>query len=300
MIGFGTWPLGGRAYGPVEEKIALSVLNEALTSGIRFFDTADIYGDGRAETLLGQAILGVHDAVVVSKVGYLNENSGKQDFSSEYINHAVEASLQRLNRNHLDVLLLHSPSEAVLKNGEAYSTLEYLRNIGLTRRIGVSVRDIASFPIAIAWKECEVIEIILNLLDQRPIDLGFLKQAQTYGVEIIARVPLCFGFLAGSYSLGTKFTDQRGRWSQTQINQWIRSAEEFRFLERPDRSLAQSALAFCLNVPGVSWVIPGMKTVDQVRHNIKAGFQNNKLSETEIERARTVWRKLLDLPPRAT
>jgi len=299
QIGFGTWPLGGSAYGPVAEEAAVGSLTAALDSGISLFDTADIYGSGRAEEILGRVLTKAQCVLIVSKAGYLSESGGEQSFSERYLRRALEGSLRRLQREYLDVFLLHSPPEEILRCGDAFLTLDRFRDAGLVKRTGVSLRTVDSWELALKWPHCDVIEVILNLLDQRPMDVGLLDKTAELGISVIARVPLCFGFLSGNHPLGSSFNsnDQRSRWPHQQVDAWIEAAERYRFLVHDQRSLAQSALAFCCCMPGVEWVIPGMKSVEQVVHNVRGGHKDSQLSTDELRMVRDIWQSLSFLPP---
>lgn len=261
------------------------------------FDTANIYGDGRAEQILGANIGSRSDVLLVSKCGYRTERGTNQDFGSAALRASAEGSLRRLRRSHLDVLLLHSPPSEVLGHGEAYETLDQLRVEGAAIETGVSLRSIDDWELATKWSGCKVVELIFNLLDQRPIDRGILADADRRGISIIARVPLCFGLLAGSHHEGERFPDgdQRARWSREQLDRWVRAADEFTFLQRPGRTLAQAALAWAISQPGVVAAIPGMKTVNQVRENIAA--RDVQLSVAELRRARDLWPEVADAVP---
>ncbi len=297
-IGFGTWPLGGQAYGDVPEEIAAAALKEAVALGVRLFDTANIYGAGRAESLLGAALTSVTDATVISKVGYLDERSGRQDFSDKHIRLSIDATRQRLKRDHVDVYLLHSPPSDVLGDPDVRASMERLVDDGFIKSVGVSLRSISDWRLALEWPALSVIEVVFSLLDQRAIDQGLLDAASRRGVRVLARVPLCFGLLTRRYAGGYAFPngDHRSRWDQRQLDKWINGAERFAFLERPDRSLAQAALAFCLKHPLVC-PIPGMKTPEQVRHNASAAGESAQLSAVEYTRIRQAWHELRDLPP---
>lgn len=298
-IGFGTWPLGGRSYGAVEESVAIAAIEKAIELGVRLFDTANIYGDGRAEDLLGRTIATLDDAIIVSKAGYLTELDSRQDFSEEHLLRSVEGSLKRLRRSQLDILLLHSPPKDTLLNGTVCEALNRIREEGIAAQTGVSLRTLDDFEAALACDGCTTIEMIFNLLDQRPIDLGLPEKAAQQGTQIIARVPLCFGFLSGLHQVGATYSpgDQRNRWSRDQLDAWISGAEHFCFLSNPNRSMTQAALAFCIAWPSVSYAIPGMKTPEQVEHNVAAAHQKCQLSETEIASARHVWNSLKHVPP---
>lgn len=297
-IGYGTWPLGGRAYGEVPLATAAAALEEAVGLGVRLFDTADIYGDGRAESLVGAALTSVRDATVVSKAGYLDERSGQQDFSDAHIRRSLDATLRRLHRDRVDIYLLHSPRVDVLRDRHALETLERLVEEGAVGRAGVSLRSVADWREAFEWPALSVVEVIFNLLDQRPLDLGLVEAAERRGVLVLARVPLCFGLLTRRYPAGAVFPDgdQRARWERAQLDRWIHAAGLFGFLERGDRSLAQAALGFCLAYPSVC-PIPGMKTPAQVRHNAAAAGAGCRVTAGELEEIRDVWSGLRNLPP---
>lgn len=299
QLGFGTWPIGGVSYGPVERAEAVDSLETALALGVRMFDTANIYGDGQSEELLGEVLSGVSDAVIVTKAGYLFEKSSRQDFSESYLRHSLEQSLQRLRRSSVDVLLLHSPDNTVINQGAALDAIERIRESGLVKEVGISVRDYRQIELALRWPGCRVVELILNMLDQRPIDAGLIGKARQAGISVIARVPLCFGLLCGTYPIGAVFPgeDQRSRWPRQQLDAWISATSEFRFLERESRSLGQAALAFCLATDGVTWTIPGMKSPEQVRRNVAAAGEDCRVTPREWRRIREIWNLVRDVPP---
>lgn len=302
QIGFGTWPLGGRSYGPVSTDDALRALAEALTGGVDFIDTADIYGDGRAEELLGEALVGHSHVQVITKAGYICEAGSEQDFSHRHLRERAAGSLRRLRRSTLDGFLLHSPPRAIIENGAALEALERLRSEGLTRTIGISLASIEDADLALARGSLQWLEVVFNLLDQRALDTRLPMRCLERGVGLIARVPLCFGFLTGKFHPGQSMPadDQRARWSTRQRDRWALGAETFRFLVRPDRSIAQAALAFTLAPPGFAHVIPGMKNRSQVAHNLAAADQARRLSQAELGRAREVWRSQQHLVPRTS
>lgn len=293
-IGFGTWPIGGRAYGPLSESDAKASLTTANLLGVDFFDTADIYGNGRAESILGETVCSKRGVRIATKAGYLDEDGTQQDFSEKHLVSAVERSLTRLRRPFVDLLLLHSPPIEVLDNAETARSLNRICSSGLARSWGVSLRNVHHYARALSYSDCSAVEVIINLLDQRAIDTGLLKAALALNVDVIARVPLCFGFLTGKHKVGSFFSrnDHRAKWPLSQRNRWLNAAERFRVLEKPNRTLTQTAIAFCLGLPGVTTVIPGMKNEGQVRHNIEAGLTGARFDDMEMESARRIWNEL--------
>jgi aryl-alcohol dehydrogenase-like predicted oxidoreductase len=288
-VGLGTWGLGGRAYGAVTQPRARSVLDAALDAGVRMFDTADIYGDGRAEALLGEALLMRPEVTLVSKIGYQSERGRKQDFSPDHLREAARSVVARLRRPP-DLLLLHSPPSCVLKDGEVLAAAQELVAEGLAGAVGVSVRSPYDIERAVRWSACSAVEVLLNLLDQRAIDSGGIARAQASGVSVIARVPLCAGHLTASPPrlgcLGDG--DHRLRWLADQHRRWERAARRFDFLAGECRTLAQAAIAFCAQTQGVTFVIPGATRPAHVRENAAALRPQVTLTRAEYLSARAL------------
>ena len=286
-IGLGTWALGGKAYGNVEKDVALRTIQEAMRIGVRVFDTANIYGDGYAEELIGKTLQNDEEITIITKVGYVKEFSYKQDFSEKAIISSIRGSMERLQRNTLDVVLLHSPDVTVINNKKVRLALESLVNQGIIKKIGVSLRHVDQIPYAASWDACSVIEVIFNLLDQRILDYGYLDLCHENSIDVIAKVPLCFGILTGKYTVGHRFSDQRSRWPIEQMNRWINGAKLFSFLETENRTLSQAALSFCNYHDGITYVIPGAKSPEQLIENTA----NSRLSENEMSEIRSIWKK---------
>lgn len=295
-IGFGTWPLGGRAYGPVPDDDAIDALVAAAEHGVQVFDCADIYGDGRAETLVGTAFAGDPSLTLVTKAGYLSEDGDAQRFDADHLRRALAASCRRLRRDRVDIFLLHSPPAALLAGDELWAALDAIRGDGLAHATGVSLRTIDSFE-AIAEREAvQAVEVVLSLLDQRPIDAGLIAWAAARNCRVLARVPLATGYLAGRTAdvAALHAGDRRRRWPEAQRAAWAAAAMRFEFLVRPDRTLAQAALGFLRQLPGVT-PIPGMKSEAHVVANTAAA---PALTDDELARARALWTELVELPPR--
>lgn len=286
-IGLGTWGLGGRAYGSVSSARARLVLDTALDEGIRVFDTADIYGEGRVEALLGRAVGGRPNVMIISKVGYTSEAGGEQDFGPVHLRRAAAAIVQRLGRPP-DVLLLHSAPRAVLADGHAFEHAEQLAAEGLAGTVGVSVRSHDDVELALAWPACSVVEVLMNILDQRAIDTGAIERAHARGVRVVARVPLCAGHLTDRppHPASLAGSDHRLRWPLEQHARWARGAERCRFLAGDRRTLAQAAIAFCAQTPGVTWVVPGATRPLHARQNAAATRGEARLTAEELAGAR--------------
>jgi aryl-alcohol dehydrogenase-like predicted oxidoreductase len=288
-VGLGTWGLGGRAYGAVSQLHARSVLDAALDAGVRMFDTADIYGDGRAEALLGEALSTRREITLVSKIGYRSERGGKQDFSPNQLCAAARAVVARLRRPP-NFLLLHSPPSSVLDDRRVLAAAEELVAEGLAGAVGVSVRSPYDIERAIRWSGCSAVEVLLNLLDQRAIDSGGIARAQASGVSVIARVPLCVGHLTARPPRPQYLprSDHRLRWLVGQHERWATAAKRFDFLAGETRTLAQAAIAFCAQSPGVTYVIPGATSPGHVRENAAAVRPPARLTAAEYLSARAL------------
>jgi len=289
-IGFGTWGLGGTAYGPTDDRESLRALRRAFDAGVTFYDTADLYGSGHSETLLGQALAPMRSHVVITtKAGFLSDGT-VQDFSRAHLEQALTASLGRLRTGYVDLFLLHSPALDTLRADDGIpTTLESIKRQGLSRAVGVSVRSPEDGLAVVREFNVDCIEVNFNLSDQRAVENGLLDMCEHTGVGVIVRTPLCFGFLTGAYEQ-TQFaaSDHRGRWSPAQRQRWHEAHEVFR-TNYARQTPAQSALRFCLSYPGVSTVIPGMLTCEHVDENTAAS-DLGALHEDDRQRMEALYR----------
>lgn len=279
-IGFGTWGIGGDAqgavaYGPTSDRESRLALRRAFEAGVTFFDTADLYGFGHSEEVLGAALRDVRSQVVIaSKVGML-DMQGTQDFSPGHITAAVERSLCRLGTDYIDLYQLHGPAiELLERDSRILSCMQALQRDRKIRAFGISVRSPEDGLAAVTRFGIKCLQVNFNLLDQRAIENGLFDLCRERGVGVIVRTPLCFGFLTGQYSAGDHFdpADHRSRWSAAQRAKWAGAYRLFvSALQDPrGQTPAQFALRFCLSFPVVSTVIPGMLTTAHVDENIRA------------------------------
>lgn len=277
-IGFGGWGIGGSpdgavSYGPTDDRESTAALRRAIERGITFFDTADLYGNGHSEALLGATLQGVGDAVVIAtKVGLLGPY-GPQDFSPRHLRAALEGSLRRLRRDYVDLYQLHNPRVETLGDPEMLETLRGFVKAGVVRALGVSVRTPEDGLAAAETPGIGAIQVNFNMIDQRAVEVGLLDRCRRENVGVICRTPLCFGFLSGKYSAATRFDarDHRSRWSEAQIARWADAPSVFgSALDPAAGTPAQAALRFCLSYPAISTAIPGMLTPEQVDENAAA------------------------------
>lgn len=290
-IGFGSWGIGGNvngaiAYGPTDDHESKLALRRAFELGVTFYDTSDFYGFGHSEYLIGQVLREVRSQIIIAtKVGLIDA-SGAQDFSPQHIRKSAEASLRRLQTDYIDLYQLHSPLIDVLQQDDRIlSTLQSLQSEGKIRAFGISVRSPHDGLVAVTKFGFKSIQVNFNLLDQRALENGLFTLCEEHGVGIIARTPLCFGFLTGQCLQANRFDprDHRSRWPREQVERWAEACWLFSsaLIKREMQTNAQIALRFCLSQQGVSTVIPGMLTREHVEENVLAS-QLGPMTETEL------------------
>ena len=283
VVGLGTWQLGAD-WGAVEPAEAEAVLAAAVESGVTFFDTADVYGDGRSEQTIG-AFLAANpglDITVATKMGRRLEQH-PSNYNLANFRQWVDRSRRNLRTDRLDLVQLHCPPTAVYSSAEVYDALDTLVADGAIRNYGVSVERTDEALEAIRHPGTATVQIILNAFRLKPLD-EVLPAAETAGVGIIARVPLASGLLSGRYSRETSFPENDHRnfnrtgsafdvgetFSGVDFEEGLRAVAEFEELVPDGVTTAQAAIAWITAQDGVSTVIPGARNVEQVRSNAAA------------------------------
>lgn len=284
-IGLGTWQLGAD-WGEVSEADARAVLDSSAESGVTFFDTADVYGDGRSESIIGQWRRDNPDVelTVATKMGRREEQI-PGNYVYEKFRDWTDRSRRNLGVDTLDLVQLHCPPTAVYADDAVFDALDRLVEEGAIANYGVSVETTAEALAAIARPRVATVQIILNAFRLKPLD-EVLPAAIDAGVGIITRVPLASGLLSGRYSRDTVFAandhrsfnrhgeafDQGETFSGVDYDEGVEAAHEFSALAQ-DAGLAPAtaALAWVSQLPGVSSVIPGARSVAQARSNAAAG-----------------------------
>ncbi len=293
-IGFGGFAIGGYDYGPTDDRESIAALEKAYSLGVTFYDTSDMYGEGRSESLVGQVLKGKNPpGVVATKVGYVGKR-GKQskDFSRSHIMEAVEQSLRRLQREAIDLYQLHNPDLADVESGEVFGIMDELVAAGKVRFWGVSVKTRDSAEVcrrAMAWPSSASIQLVYNLFHR--IDLEELEgEIRRRGIGVVSRAPLEYGILTGKFSPKARFApgDHRNtRWKPEEFSQQLSQVEALReaFRGKPF-SLTQIAIGFALSHPEVSVVICGAKRPSQIEENLATSELLGKvLKETDLRRA---------------
>ncbi|KUG61556.1 aldo/keto reductase [Kocuria rosea subsp. polaris] len=282
-VGLGTWQLGAD-WGDVDPAEATAVLEAAVESGVTFFDTADVYGDGRSEQTIG-AFLHERpdlDITVATKMGR-RADQVPENYSLANFRQWVDRSRRNLGTDTLDLVQLHCPPTPVYSDQEVYDALDTLVEEGAVRHYGVSVERTDEALAAIARGSTATVQIILNAFRLKPLD-AVLPAAKEAGVGIIARVPLASGLLSGKYTPDTRFAADDHRsynrggeafdvgetFSGVDFERGLEAVREFAGLLPDGVSTAQAALAWIIAQDGVSTVIPGARSVEQVRANASA------------------------------
>jgi aryl-alcohol dehydrogenase-like predicted oxidoreductase len=287
VIGLGTWQLGAD-WGEVSETAALEVLGAAVDSGVTFFDTADVYGDGRSEQLIGRFRARHPDLSIMvgtkmgRRVAQVPENYTLQNFRAW-----IDRSRRNLGVDQLDLVQLHCPPTAVYSQDQIYDALDTLVADGVIANYGVSVETCDEALTAMARRGTATVQIILNAFRLKPLE-AVLPSAINNGVGIIARVPLASGLLSGAYTTSTRFSESDHRsynrsgqafdvgetFSGVDYETGVRAAQQFADLVSRlpfEATPAQAALAWVAQQSGVTSVIPGARTVAQAQSNAAAG-----------------------------
>ena len=283
VVGLGTWQLGAD-WGDVTEKDALAVLEAAAATGITFLDTADVYGDGRSEQIIGQFLAANPGAefTVATKMGRRVPQDA-EFYTLDNFRAWTDRSRANLGTDRLDLVQLHCPPTAVFSSAEVYDALDTLVAEQRIAAYGVSVETCAQALAAIARPGTATVQIILNAFRRKPLD-EVLPAARAAGVGIIARVPLASGLLSGRYTHETSFAaddhrnfnrygeafDAGETFSGLDFDTGVDAAREFAALAPDDATPAQAALRWVIQQPGVSTVIPGARNPVQAEQNAAA------------------------------
>ncbi|BDZ44751.1 aldo/keto reductase [Naasia aerilata] len=284
VVGLGTWQLGAD-WGDVSSEDARAILDASLADGVTFYDTADVYGDGRSESFLGEFRAANPDAgiTIATKMGR-RVDQVPENYTLDNFRGWTDRSRRNLGMDTLDLVQLHCPPTAVYSSDAVFDGLDTLVEEGAIAAYGVSVEETAQALTAIARPAVASVQIILNAFRLKPLD-EVLPAAQAAGVGIIARVPLASGLLSAKYTKDTTFTENDHRtynrggdafdvgetFAGVDFETGVAAAREFAALVPEGLTSAQAAVAWIAQLPGVSTVIPGARNVDQARANAAAG-----------------------------
>jgi aryl-alcohol dehydrogenase-like predicted oxidoreductase len=284
-VGLGTWQLGSADWGHVDEERALQVLNAFAEEGGNFIDTADVYGMGVSESIIGKFLQTTDKQFfVASKLGRRSDaaNGWPQNFSYDRMRQQVEQSLEKLQLESLFLEQLHCIPTTELEAGRVFDHLRRLQQDKLIQHWGVSVETEAEAKLCLQQEDIASLQIIFNLFRQHYAD-AFFAEAQQKNVALIARVPLASGLLSGKYSTDTHFASSDHR-NFNANGEAFNAGETFSGIEFhkgvelaqhisgtfPDAQTAQWAIRWILDHPAITTVIPGASNPDQVRSNVAA------------------------------
>ncbi len=305
-ISFGAWAIGAD-WGTVDDSVSLAALRQALDRGVNFIDTADVYGDGRSEKLIGQILRERKGEriYVATKAGRRLSPHVTEGYNRQNLTAFVERSLANLGVETLDLVQLHCPPTEVFYRPEVFGVLDDLVADGKLRYYGVSVEKVEEALKAIEYPNVRTVQIIFNMFRHRPADL-FFSQAQAKQVGILTRVPLASGLLTGKMRANTTFEKDDHRnynrhgesfdvgetFAGVPYEVGLAAVEELRPLVPEGATMAQMALRWILMFDAVSCAIPGAKNPAQAADNAAAS-DLPPLSEETMAAVRDVYNRLI-------
>lgn len=300
-ISFGSWAIGG-TWGNVNDKNSFNALNKALDLGVNFFDTADVYGDGRSEKLLAKLKKERREKFyIATKAGRRLSPHTANGYNKKNLTEFVERSLKNLETEVIDLLQLHCPPIEVYYMPEVFDVLDNLVSDGKILYYGVSVEKVEEALKAIEYPNVQTVQIIFNMFRHRPSEL-FFGQAKKKQVGILARVPLSSGMLTGKFRKDSKFEEDDHRkfnrkgeafdkgetFSGVDYDLSLKAVEELKNICPENISLAQFALKWILMFDAVTCAIPGAKSSKQVEENI-GSINFPELSEEKMKQVKMIY-----------
>ena len=301
-ISFGAWAIGGAEWGRTDDAQSMRALHAAIDAGVNFIDTADVYGDGHSERLVGRLLEERSDEIIVAtKAGRRLNPHVADGYTHANLEGFVDRSLRNLGTGAIDLLQLHCPPSVVYERPEVFDALDRLVEAGKLRHYGVSVETVEEAMRAIEYPNVQSVQIIFNMFRLKPAEAFFAAAAER-GVGILARVPLASGMLSGRLRADTVFGERDHRrfnrhgeafdmgetFSGVDYDTGLRAVDELRPLVPTGATMAQLALRWILMFPEVTVAIPGGKSPDQVRQNVAAADLPG-LSDDAMHRVREVY-----------
>lgn len=310
-IGFGAWAIGGNAvvgstpigWGPADDTISVAALRKSLDVGINFFDTADFYGLGHSEELIGKEFRMNNEVIIATKVGHrVIDNTIQVDYSKEYIMEACEKSLRRLKRDFIDYYQLHSARMQHFESEQCIEAMEILKKQGKIRHWGLSLNTFhpeAEANYLMEKNSGEGFQLVFNLINQKALPV--MEAAHKNGYGIIARMPLQFGLLTGKFTEDATFAkdDHRNfRLTKEIISRTNKILEQnvWALCQKYNISKTSLALSFILSFDSVSTVIPGIRTPQHAIDNTK---DITRLEKRDVDHLKelydTHWKEIVEL-----
>ncbi len=286
-IGIGCWAIGSE-WGDVSENDAKDALYASLDNGINFFDTADVYGDGRSEKIIGEVLKNTKEKIyVATKAGRRLNPHNADGYNLKNIESFIDRSLINLGVEVIDLVQLHCPPSEICGKKETYEMMDQIVKKGKINYYGVSVEKVSEALDAIKCPNVKSIQIIFNVFRQKPSEI-FFKEAKKNNVAIIARVPLASGLLTGKMNSNSLFPENDHRnyningdafdvgetFSGVDFSKGLEAVEELKKIKPEGFSLTDLSLKWILSHPEVTVVIPGAKNKIQAELNVKASDLN--------------------------
>ena len=304
-IGFGLWTVSTGWWGKIDEPDGIRLLQEAVEQGVTFFDTADTYGKGYGEEILAKALPNRrHDIVVATKFGYdfyndtprIGHQERPQKFEPQFIRYACEQSLKRLRTDYIDLYQLHNPRLDTIEKDEVFETLDELVQEGKIRYYAAALGpDIGWFEegeASMRHRKISAMQIIYSILEQEPAK-SFFPIAAEEEVGLISRVPHASEVLTNKYDKPPEFdpSDHRSLRKKEWLEQALKKANAVKFLsEDTGRTLAQSAIRFCLAQPSIVSVLPNLTSIDELTE-YAGSAEVASITGEELEKLDELWRE---------
>ncbi|MDQ0428745.1 aryl-alcohol dehydrogenase-like predicted oxidoreductase [Planomicrobium stackebrandtii] len=298
-LSFGTWAIGG-SWGNTNDEQSLKALEYAMDKGVNFFDTADVYGDGHSEELLGKATKGKHDKIhIATKFCRAGDIHDPQTYSMEQVSNYAEASLKRLGREQIDLYQIHCPPMEILKDGSVFEVLDRLKEQGKIRSYGVSVETVEEGLLCLENPNVSSLQVIFNLFRQKPLE-ELLPKALEKNVGILARVPLASGLLTGKFKVDSQFESDDHRnfnrdgeafnvgetFAGVEFSKGVELSDQLAWIADGRGNRTQAALKWILQQEAITSVIPGFRNVSQAEDNLKALDAKNFSPEEMVQLAK--------------
>ncbi len=278
-VGLGCWQFGGD-FGPMETSTALKIMETAAANGITFFDTADVYGNGRSEELIGEFLKHAQTPIKIATKFGRSAEVYPNGYTKEALRSSVLSSLKRLGTDTIDLIQLHCIPIRILQNGAVFDWLREIQKEGLIKHFGASVESVEEALICMEQPGLVSLQVIFNLLRQKLI-ADLLFQARKKGIGIIVRLPLASGLLSGKFTANTRFLDSDHRnynrngqafnvgetFAGLPFEKGVALCDRIKQFVPPNMTMAQMAQRWILDHDAVSTIIPGASSCDQVSAN---------------------------------
>ena len=282
-VGLGCWQIGANWGNEIAKEEAFEILNKAVENGITFFDTADVYGDGRSEELIGEFIKNCKTPIRVATKFGRSADVFPNHYTEVSLRNHVEDSLKRLGVSTLDLIQLHCIPLEELKKGDIFNWLRTLQKEGKIRHFGASVESVEEGLLCLEQEGTQSLQVIFNIFRQKLVK-ELLPQAKAKGVGIIVRLPLASGLLTGKFTKDTQFLESDHRnfnkdgeafnvgetFAGLPFEKGIELTEELKTICPDDLSLTELSLRWILDHEEVSAIIPGASSSKHIEGNAKA------------------------------